>query len=130
MVSNQNLKLGIFGALEWIIVVYFTTIWYTLKPFSIYCGHLVYFLPFWYIVPRNIWQPWYTYICRENQLTDKKVIKHSIAVGMKDFVLLQIFCALPTQNDHVMFKILFVQAAAAQWSSRPPPEHKVGGSSP
>jgi hypothetical protein len=22
------------------------------------CGHLVHFLPFWYIVPRQIWQPW------------------------------------------------------------------------
>jgi hypothetical protein len=22
------------------------------------CGHLVYFLPFWYVVPRKIWQPW------------------------------------------------------------------------
>jgi hypothetical protein len=44
---------GIFyGQLE-----HFTTIWYTLKPFSICCGRLVYFLPFWYIVPRNIWQP-------------------------------------------------------------------------
>jgi hypothetical protein len=21
------------------------------------CGHLVYFPPFWYVVPRKIWQP-------------------------------------------------------------------------
>jgi hypothetical protein len=21
------------------------------------CCHLVYFFPFWYVVPRNIWQP-------------------------------------------------------------------------
>jgi hypothetical protein len=25
---------------------------------GIFCGNLVYFPPFWYIVPRKIWQPW------------------------------------------------------------------------
>jgi hypothetical protein len=28
-----------------------------LWPFFIFCGHLVYFSPFWYLVPRKIWQP-------------------------------------------------------------------------
>jgi hypothetical protein len=28
------------------------TIWH-------FCGHLLYFSPFWHIVPRKIWQPWY-----------------------------------------------------------------------
>jgi hypothetical protein len=38
---------------------------YFMASWSIY-GHLVYFmviwyiLPFWYVVPREIWQPWYT----------------------------------------------------------------------
>jgi hypothetical protein len=27
------------------------------RPFGILYGHLVYFLPFWYIVSRKIWQP-------------------------------------------------------------------------
>jgi hypothetical protein len=37
-----------------------------LRPFYIFHGHLVYFVamwyifpPFWYIVPRKIWQPWF-----------------------------------------------------------------------
>jgi hypothetical protein len=38
--------------------VYFTAIWYAciLWPFGIFCGYLVYFFPFWYVVPRKIWQ--------------------------------------------------------------------------
>jgi hypothetical protein len=34
--------------------------WYILRPFGIFCwfyGHLVYFIPFWYVAPRTIWQP-------------------------------------------------------------------------
>jgi hypothetical protein len=34
-------------------------IWYKLHPFGIFCGHLVYFLPFWYTVPIQIRQPWH-----------------------------------------------------------------------
>jgi hypothetical protein len=37
---------------------YFTTIWQILCPSGILCGHLVYISPFWYVVPRKIWQPW------------------------------------------------------------------------
>jgi hypothetical protein len=68
MVSNQNFNLGIqildlgmdnvdmfYDPLE-----HFTAIGYILYPFGIYCCHLVYFLPFWYIVPRKVWQPWHT----------------------------------------------------------------------
>jgi hypothetical protein len=40
-------------------LVYFTAIGNILLPFSIFCGHLVYFSPFWYFVPRKIWQPWW-----------------------------------------------------------------------
>jgi hypothetical protein len=39
-------------------------IWSILRPFDILCGHLVYFVVFWYvfspcwhIVPRKLWQP-------------------------------------------------------------------------
>jgi hypothetical protein len=28
-----------------------------LLPFGTFCGHLVHFVPFWYFVPRKIWQP-------------------------------------------------------------------------
>jgi hypothetical protein len=27
-------------------------------PFGIFCGHLGRFLPFWYVAPSKIWQPW------------------------------------------------------------------------
>jgi hypothetical protein len=33
-------------------LVYFVFIWYILWLFGI-------FFPFWYVVPRKIWQPWY-----------------------------------------------------------------------
>jgi hypothetical protein len=33
-------------------LVYFMVIWYILWPLST-------FLPFWYVVPRKIWQPWF-----------------------------------------------------------------------
>jgi hypothetical protein len=39
-------------------LVYFTAIGNISRPFGIFCGHLTYFSPFWYIVPRKIWQPW------------------------------------------------------------------------
>jgi hypothetical protein len=38
-------------------LVYFTAIANILWPFGIVCGHLLYFPPFWYFVPRKIWQP-------------------------------------------------------------------------
>jgi hypothetical protein len=38
-------------------LVYLTAIGNILWPFGIFCGHLVYFPPFWYFVPRKIWQP-------------------------------------------------------------------------
>jgi hypothetical protein len=40
-------------------LVYFTAIANILWSFGIFSGHLVYFSPFWYLVPRKIWQPWY-----------------------------------------------------------------------
>jgi hypothetical protein len=38
-------------------LAYFVAIWHILRPFGIFCGHLVYlyllyFPPFWYVVPR------------------------------------------------------------------------------
>jgi hypothetical protein len=63
--SNQKSQFGyILGVLQWKILEYFMTIWSILRPFGniswpfgIFCGHLVYFSPFWYFVPRKIWQP-------------------------------------------------------------------------
>jgi hypothetical protein len=45
-------------------LVYFTAIWSISLAFGIFYGHLVYFVahfgkffPFWFVVPRKIWQP-------------------------------------------------------------------------
>jgi hypothetical protein len=37
---------------------YFMYIRDVLGPFETFCVHLVNFSPFWYHVPRQIWQPW------------------------------------------------------------------------
>jgi hypothetical protein len=62
MVANKNLNLGKSWALEWIMLVYFMANWNILRPIGIFYSHLVYivalyFLPFWYSVPRKIWHP-------------------------------------------------------------------------
>jgi hypothetical protein len=51
---------------KWKMLVYFMNIWSILQPFGlvygnlvkVFCGNLVYLFPFWYAVPRTIWQPW------------------------------------------------------------------------
>jgi hypothetical protein len=32
-------------------------IWYILWPFDIFCGYFGIFFPFWFVIPRKIWQP-------------------------------------------------------------------------
>jgi hypothetical protein len=39
-------------------LVYFMDIWYILRTFGIFYGHLVKKFPFWYVLPRKIWHPW------------------------------------------------------------------------
>jgi hypothetical protein len=39
-------------------LVHFTVFCYILWTFGMVRGNLVYFFPFWYFVPRKIWQPW------------------------------------------------------------------------
>jgi hypothetical protein len=41
-------------------LVHFTVFCYTLWTCGIVRGNLVYIFPFWYFVPRKIWQPWRT----------------------------------------------------------------------
>jgi hypothetical protein len=36
---------------------YFIDIWDILRPFGIFCVHLVHLFRFWYHVPGRIWQP-------------------------------------------------------------------------
>jgi hypothetical protein len=47
-------NVGIF----YVNLVYFTAIGNIFWTFGIFCDNLVYFPPFWYVVPRKIWQPW------------------------------------------------------------------------
>jgi hypothetical protein len=49
MVANQNLNLGIFWALELIMLVYFTVNCNILRPFGIFYSNLVYMVVLWYI---------------------------------------------------------------------------------
>jgi hypothetical protein len=39
-------------------LVHFTVFCYNVLTFGTVRGNLVYFPPFWYFVPRKIWQPW------------------------------------------------------------------------
>jgi hypothetical protein len=60
--SNQKFQFG--SILEGLAMVnvgifyvhlaYFTVIENILWIFGIYCGHLIYFFPFWYVVPKKM----------------------------------------------------------------------------
>jgi hypothetical protein len=63
--QTKNPDLGKFWrVLQWKIFfehwVYLMAIGNILWTFGIFCGHLVYFAPFWYFVPRKICHPCYT----------------------------------------------------------------------
>jgi hypothetical protein len=65
-------------ALEWKMLVYFTTIWniYShLWPFGIVCVRLVYFSHFGMFGPRKIWQPCLFHIL---------LLKHFIGISILD----------------------------------------------
>jgi hypothetical protein len=62
--KNPNLG-ALMRALEWNTLgdyiyghsQHLTAIWYILLPYGIFWDRLVHFPPFWYVVPRKIWQP-------------------------------------------------------------------------
>jgi hypothetical protein len=61
--KNPNLD-NILRVLQWKMLVYFVAIWSIFPAiWQILFGHLVYFprfgtfYPFWYVVPRQVWQP-------------------------------------------------------------------------
>jgi hypothetical protein len=86
--------LGIFlVALEFKILVLgiFMSILYILGPFGVICGHLVYFFPFWYVVPRNIWQPRFQ--------IDKNVLQCWGLGECQDERLLKIWCNKTKQQS-------------------------------
>jgi hypothetical protein len=65
--QTKNPNLGkLWRVLQWKMLVYFMDTWSILRSFGIHIlwtfgivrGNLVYFPPFWYFVPRKIWQPW------------------------------------------------------------------------
>jgi hypothetical protein len=41
----------------YVYLVYFTAICHILWPFGLFSGYSVYFVQFWYVVARKIWQP-------------------------------------------------------------------------
>jgi hypothetical protein len=59
----------------WRVLVYFMDTWSILRSFVIFYGHLIYvvcgnlvdFSPFWYFVPRKIWQTWKTDVSLKNR---------------------------------------------------------------
>jgi hypothetical protein len=56
--QTENPNLGkVWRVLQWKKFEYFIDIWSILCPFGTFCSNLVYVPPFWYIVPRKIWQP-------------------------------------------------------------------------
>jgi hypothetical protein len=63
------------------IFVYFTTVWYILCPFGLFCSYLAYFFPLWYVsyvVPRKLWQPWIrevpgNWCCRQRDRSAKLI---------------------------------------------------------
>jgi hypothetical protein len=84
--SNRQIPIWVNFCRIWQWEVYIMAIWYILRPFGIFYGHLVYFTaiwyilrqcdifygnvvyftaiwsilrPLWYVVPRKIWQPCY-----------------------------------------------------------------------
>jgi hypothetical protein len=65
--QTKNPKLGKFRwVLQWKMMVYFMDTWvhftvfcFILWTFGIVRRNLAYISPFWYFVPRKIWQPWF-----------------------------------------------------------------------
>jgi hypothetical protein len=64
--QTKNPNLGKFWrVLQWKMLVCFMGTWSILRSFVVFYGHLfgtargnlAYFFPFWYFVPRKIWQP-------------------------------------------------------------------------
>jgi hypothetical protein len=60
--QTKNPTLGKFWRdLQWKKLVYFMAIWSIsniLRQFGIFYGYFFIFFPFWYDVPRKIWQPY------------------------------------------------------------------------
>jgi hypothetical protein len=55
----KNPNLGKFWrVLEWHMLIYSDVIRNILRQFGKFCGHLIYYSPFWYVLPGKIWQPW------------------------------------------------------------------------
>jgi hypothetical protein len=48
---------------NYVHLVYFTAVWNILRPFGIFYGYLVDFSPFWFVVPRKLWQPCSLHTC-------------------------------------------------------------------
>jgi hypothetical protein len=76
-------------------------IWYILGAFGIFCGNLVYFFPFWYVVPRKIWQPWTCYPCLFFILLE---LGMSLTHSYVSFGYYRFLCKMPIFFSLIVFK--------------------------
>jgi hypothetical protein len=87
--QTKNPNLGKFWRfLQWKIMLYFMaiwSIWYILLHYGIFCGHLVCFDPFWYIVPRKIWQPCCQVCLLASWRKNRCIPFHSLSVACVHF---------------------------------------------
>jgi hypothetical protein len=70
-------------------------IWNILRPFGIFCGNLVCFPSFWFIVSRKIWQPWLLPACSKkkpagNGITDPRWKKIFYNIGSQGIDALEL----------------------------------------
>jgi hypothetical protein len=74
-------------------LVYFTANLTTLWPCGTFCGNMIYFYPFWYVVPRKIWQPWSddeSLLQRTNKVRQTRKTDFSKESITKDFLQLKL----------------------------------------
>jgi hypothetical protein len=79
--QTKSPNLGKFWrVLQWKMLVYCTAIWYIFWPIGIQymVSCYVHIFPFWYVVPRKIWQSWCA--TRPHSHSAKKVAKQALLI--------------------------------------------------
>jgi hypothetical protein len=115
--QTQNPNLGNFWrVLQWKTCVYFGDIWSNLQPSGLLHRHLVNlvviwynFSPFWYVVPRKIWQPCSVHkklfsICAVNQQNNRNETWRSVTSEIFRVAVLVIVRAL--KSSHTKLTLL------------------------
>jgi hypothetical protein len=75
--QTKKSNLGKFWrVLQWKMLVYFMSILSTLRPWKIFCGHLVYFVAIWYILwSFGVFFPVLVYCTKKNLATLQLIIR-------------------------------------------------------